>query len=377
MKRMIFTLGFSVYILCISAQSIAIQEVLYDQPAGLDKFELVNTTGGTINITNYWLCKEFTYYQFGNSAVFEVTEGNLNMPPGSHIKMRMKAPFFLDNTRGDFCVYLPNGCFGCTSDMIDYMQYGTNNPFVGRGTVAVAKGIWSETDEGELDFIPTVTVPGNSTNWNGTNSGGGELTYSSDFTNGAPTLPIGLLTLIGKINMHKQIELDWIAVDEINSRKHVVEKSINGVAFQPIGEVSSKNLGSFPAYYEFLDDSPLLNGNNYYRIRQIDYDGGENLSSTLILNVKDIASRKIDITPMPLTSSSLYVMELYWPRDEAVAQFRIVDMSGRVVDRFEEHLQEGYNNFMNLLGDFNPGIYLMVVYGADGDYMAEKFMISN
>ncbi len=289
MKGIFFIIGFFFVTFSNSAQSIAIQEVLYDQAVGSDKFELVNTTGGTINISTYFLCVNFNYMQLNSTVFFEVLEGNLNMGPGSHIKMRLKT-YNLNNTQGDFCIY-SDMCFTCTTSMIDFIQWGSNDPNIGRASVAINKGIWRDMDgimgaPYVVDFIPTVTTPGYSTNWDGSNNGGGELTWSTDFTNGPPTLPISLLTLSGRVNMDKQVLLEWIALDEINSQKHLVEKSINGQTFDVIGEVTSQNLGSTPAYYYFLDKSPAINEFNYYRIRQIDFDGDEAVSSTLYLKVK-------------------------------------------------------------------------------------------
>jgi hypothetical protein len=259
--------------------------------------------------------------------------------------------------------------------MVDFMQYGTNNPFVGRGYLAASKGIWTYTNPGELDFVPTVGTPGYSANWNGINSGGGEETFSSDFTNGVASLPVSLLTLIGKVTINKEIELTWVTIDEHDSRKHVVEKSTNGQTFNVIGEVASQNLGSTPSYYHFLDKSPVMNGSNYYRIRQIDYDEHQTLSSTLYLKTKDIPSHKVSISPMPLAGNSLFVMELYWPKEENATQFRIVDVSGKVVDSFEEHLLEGYNNFMHPLRDLDPGLYMIVVSDNEDNYVTENFIV--
>lgn len=371
----ILTCGFFFLFFYISAQNVAIQEVLYDQPLGLDKFELVNTTAGTIDVTGWWTCAKFNYRNLGSVTDFEILQGSLNMAPGSHLKMRF-ITYDLNNTQGDFCIYT-DGNFGAATSMEDFIQYGSSMD-EGRGYLAVQKGIWRDMDPGTplvLDFIPTVTTPGNSTNFDGTNGGGGELTFSTDFTNGPATLPISLLTLSGRINVNKQVELNWIALDEYNVYKHVVEKSTDGESYDAIGEMIAQNLGATPGYYTFLDASPALNILNYYRIRQVDFDYKEVISSTLYVKVKEVDNHKMFISPMPVVNNACFSMEFYWPNEEPLAQFKVVDMAGRLITSFDEPVMEGYNNVMHQFHGVVPAEYVMILSGNNPDYVAQSFMV--
>ena len=374
MRTIFLTLFFYGSIVSISAQSIAIQEVLYNQGLGSDKFELVNTTGGTIDISTWWICARFVYRQLGSATDIEVIQGSLNLAPGAHVKLRL-VNMDLNNVHSDFCLYLDSN-FPSTASMIDYINYGCCGD-VGRGSIAVTKGIWRDLDPGApfvLDSIAHATG-GNSVNWDGSNSGGGELTFGSDLFNAPPTLPISLLTLSGTVNINKQVVLKWIALDEFNSQKHIVEKSINGQDYEIIGEVSSQNLGSTPAHYTFIDESPLKNALSYYRIRQVDYDGLEKLSSTLYMKVKDVEYHKIAIAPNPISGIACFSMEFYWPNEDPLAEFRIVDMTGKMVEFFTEPLFEGYNNVMHQFYGIEPGQYMMILSDDEDNYAAEYFII--
>jgi hypothetical protein len=65
--------------------------------------------------------------------------------------------------------------------------------------------------------------------------------------------------------------LSWRIVMEQNSKEYQVERSADGVIFNVIGTVASKNNPS-GSDYTYVDAYPL-SGNNYYRLKSIDIDG--------------------------------------------------------------------------------------------------------
>lgn len=378
MKKSYTSLLACLIIYQITAQDIAIQEVLYNSTFGNDKFELVNTTANqTIDISGWWLCAQFVYRNLGDATSIQILEGSLMMEPGSRIKMRiLNMDLAIES---DFGIYTSPD-FGNPAAMHDFIQWGTESPFIGRGIEAITKGIWRDMDmvAGSpyvVDSIPRAAA-GLSTNWDGTNSGPGEQTWSSDFTNSLPSLPIQLLTLNGKVNVDKYVELEWITIEEFNSNKHFIETSMNGQDYEVIGEVNSQNLGSAPAYYSFLDETPVMDALNYYRIRQLDNDGHELLSPPLFINVKNVPNHRMVFSPMPITGIGCFSMEFYWPRDEGLAEFKIVGMSGNIVDSFSESVQEGYNNLIHQFYGIEPGQYIMVLSDDKGEYCAQSFLIA-
>ena len=66
--------------------------------------------------------------------------------------------------------------------------------------------------------------------------------------------------------------LSWATASEINNSHFDVERSIDGINFEKIGEVAGNGTTLVQQSYEFIDDNPIL-GENYYRLRQVDFDG--------------------------------------------------------------------------------------------------------
>jgi hypothetical protein len=67
-------------------------------------------------------------------------------------------------------------------------------------------------------------------------------------------------------------QLQWQTAQEQNTRDFVIERSGNGSDYTDIGTVAAAGTSSSKRYYYFTDNAPL-EGNNYYRLREIDLDG--------------------------------------------------------------------------------------------------------
>ncbi len=82
------------------------------------------------------------------------------------------------------------------------------------------------------------------------------------------TLPVSLVYFTAKIDGNRS-KLTWQTGTEINNRGFVIYRSGEDKQFAKIGELDGKGTAST---YSFIDENPL-NGNNYYKLVQIDNDG--------------------------------------------------------------------------------------------------------
>ncbi|RME92151.1 MAG: T9SS C-terminal target domain-containing protein [Bacteroidetes bacterium] len=84
-------------------------------------------------------------------------------------------------------------------------------------------------------------------------------------------LPVDL----AKFNLHKLDGLTLLTfstTSELHNSHFDIERSADGRSFQAIGQVSGKGTTTVQVDYEFVDEKPLP-GWNYYRLKQVDYDG--------------------------------------------------------------------------------------------------------
>jgi hypothetical protein len=112
---------------------------------------------------------------------------------------------------------------------------------------------------------------------NGTLEGFALTGASSNFVVGVPAvgLPVELLSFNGK-NTGESNLLTWQTAGELNNSHFFIERSTDGTIFQEIGKVKGNNK---PSIYEFYDNQPYAL--NYYRLKQIDFDGTESLSKII------------------------------------------------------------------------------------------------
>lgn len=162
-------------------QNIAINEVSYLGNAQEDWIELINRGNESINISGWQWCARFSYPTIQPSHIIS-GNADLILEPGEIIAL--SATIDLNNVSSDLALYT-SGPFDQPLNMVDFVQWGTDSD-VGRSDVARDKGIWLELQPNEYDFIPTA-ASGETLSWCQTESGGGFLTTSFDFSNTTPT----------------------------------------------------------------------------------------------------------------------------------------------------------------------------------------------
>ncbi|GAB3315876.1 hypothetical protein GCM10027511_26670 [Hymenobacter humi] len=87
-------------------------------------------------------------------------------------------------------------------------------------------------------------------------------------------LPVELVRFTAKSEVPATVRLDWATASEQNSAYFAVERSLDGILFQAIGQVAA--LGNSFAVHDYgLTDAALPEGAAllYYRLRQVDRDG--------------------------------------------------------------------------------------------------------
>lgn len=91
-----------------------------------------------------------------------------------------------------------------------------------------------------------------------------------DVTTSAP-LPIVLTDFQAEV-AHQQVVLQWLTETELHNDYMALERSEDGRAFREIARLSGRGTTQQPQAYRYYDRAPSP-GLNYYRLRQVDFDG--------------------------------------------------------------------------------------------------------
>jgi hypothetical protein len=95
-------------------------------------------------------------------------------------------------------------------------------------------------------------------------------------------LPIELAEFKGaKIDERTNL-LTWRTASESDNRGFEVQRSSNGTDWRPLGFVPGSGTSTSPQHYDFYDNDPAF-GMNYYRLRQMDFDGNTSFSKSFRL----------------------------------------------------------------------------------------------
>lgn len=92
--------------------------------------------------------------------------------------------------------------------------------------------------------------------------------------------------------------LEWATTSEENFYKFVIQRAIDGVTFEDIGEVQGQgfNIHDIESRYLFVDEAPML-GTNYYRLKAVDLDNSYEYFDVRALKIK--GSKVLSVYPNP------------------------------------------------------------------------------
>ena len=111
-------------------------------------------------------------------------------------------------------------------------------------------------------------------------------------TFGGSVLPVELVHFAANTEGSKT-NLTWATASETNNKGFDIERSYDGTNFSTIGTVKAQGKAGT---YTFVDAQPF-NGINYYRLKQVDFDGTETLSKVVTTSTTAKGNSKIKIFP--------------------------------------------------------------------------------
>lgn len=94
----------------------------------------------------------------------------------------------------------------------------------------------------------------------------------------AAPLPISLISFQGEKNSSYN-DLKWITASEKNNDYFSIEKTIDGVNFDNIGNVKGAGNSIYSNSYNLIDNN-IESILNYYRLVQTDFDGNKTYLTT-------------------------------------------------------------------------------------------------
>ncbi len=183
-------------------------------------------------------------------------------------------------------------------------------------------------------------------------SGTGFTSFSPFGVGNEAALPIELISFIVRPFQNKSI-ISWQTASETNNSHFSIEKSADGKSFREIAQMPGHGTSYETHHYEYTDESPYP-GLNYYRFKQVDFDGRYSYSP--VVSVEFQSKGKMGIYPNPFGDK----ITLAFSEETALdRQASLFDQTGRLLQTMEISADELERELK--MESLLPGAYILKV----------------
>ncbi len=147
--------------------------------------------------------------------------------------------------------------------------------------------------------------------------------------NAAAPLPLVLSQFYAQKQTSKMV-LQWQTTSEEDVKQFVIERSNDGKTYKAIGTVAAAGNSITKKNYSYVDGSPFMNTNNYYRLLIQDIDGNYKYSKILIIKFDGQLTTNMQLFPSYVKD----VLQVQLPNGlNGNVNLMVIDMNGRIVKR--------------------------------------------
>lgn len=186
-------------------------------------------------------------------------------------------------------------------------------------------------------------------------------------------LPVDLLSFSGYKDGARN-QLRWTTATEQNNKGFEVQRSLDGINYNPIGFVNSLAPGgssSIELNYAFTDNN-VTGLRQYYRLRQVDFDGRNKISNIVLLKSEKPTLITIEgMFPNPATTT--VNMLVGSPVKDKVTVV-VFDMAGKIVITKSMNVETGSNTLPLDVSALASGNYMIKLVSGDGEVVTGKFV---
>jgi hypothetical protein len=178
--------------------------------------------------------------------------------------------------------------------------------------------------------------------------------YNTEVQGSFRILPVQWLYFRGK-SIENRVKLEWGTAQEKDNDKFILMRSKDGKSWSEISEVKGQGNSEKPVYYYGWDPSPMV-GPNYYRLKQLDYNGKDEFTS--VIKVEFIPDWEIHLYPNPVIDE-LFIQTKNVNKFEVV----LVDSNGTIIPLQSKLINQDKMVFD--IRNIRAGMYMVYIYGDD------------
>lgn len=171
-------------------------------------------------------------------------------------------------------------------------------------------------------------------------------------------LPVALTEFKGMLLSSRFVQLFWQTAAEFENDRFDIERSQNGVDYVQIGQLRGYGTTSQTQDYYFTDQFPT-DGLNYYRLKQVDFDGRFEFSEVISIRANLGGNPNLSIYPNPTAERTIHLV-IPMEKNSSVT-IHVYDFVGRRV--FQQNLPTAVSGqiISNNLSNLPAGTYQVQV----------------
>ena len=167
-------------------------------------------------------------------------------------------------------------------------------------------------------------------------------------------LPVELVSFKGELFGTSNL-LTWSTATEENTEWHIVERSIDGGKdWMEVGRLAAAGTSHVILDYKLEDKSPMAK--SYYRLRSVDFDRSENISSIVYLERQANQFDIVAIHPVPANNRVSVEFE---NAGSSRVQVQVVDLLGRLLHQETIATESGLNSYQLDVSQWANGVYFI------------------
>jgi len=169
-------------------------------------------------------------------------------------------------------------------------------------------------------------------------------------------LPIELTDFYASLR-DKNVILNWETYTELNSNYFIVERSSDGIEFEPLTKLqASKNSNQFKQY-QFFDENPFPKI-NYYRLKLVDADGSSRYSRIIDITLE---TEKIVVNNIKPNPAQDFIHFDIHSSKKLEAEIALIDFTGLQVLNETRTIEEGKSTEHINISDLAQGVYILKI----------------
>jgi len=188
------------------------------------------------------------------------------------------------------------------------------------------------------------------------------ITIPNTTLGGGSTKAVVFLDFTASLEDSSRVRLEWMTGSETNNDFFTIERSKNGLTFEPIAEVEGAGTTIRTADYVTYDDV-ALGGVSYYRLKQTNYDGQSDYFKIVAVNFEQTSdgSCVLKVFPNPCLGQCTIDLTDCKHNESADIKVEMVDAAGNLVFSHVPYRDfDGSFQFnIDVGNNLKPGVYII------------------